>query len=637
MRKEGRDLLDVSSESSVERDEPDWDYAYDPSTTAKNHSSSTWSVWDDGSNSIVAPPSLQTPFASSKHDETFTRVGSRRDSLSRQSSVPLLAPPKTDAGRGSRRDSLSRQASLSSITQQKATTRKLTSLEILCANHQCALQQEPQQTYYQSIPIASEKRTPEPPKAPHRRVTKKAPSKTSERKRRDDNHIRRAMERNLVDSAMKKSPVSAITFKPQEEKEPPPACAMPSFFNTTAPPPPPPSPPPEVPTVVTTRNKRKVKREGTNTVTHPPRHTNNNDKERTSPTSVDDIVGELTDLQEQLDALRTTQPTISREALMDAAVKAQTEELVQLPKLDEQLVDGLPFQAADAQEEASENTAAHTFADFVNALHRHVPPVLEESFVDEGVRMRHFDSDEEATGPKSSIRITIAELESSPESSPPRNLKSKSEASAKDDSKERSLSSDRDAPESLQLPKQGPKLWSPPVPGFSKKKSKSRSSCSTSTTSDSFPQKNKSAGFSFRSALASMRKPKTVTVSKETIATSRTGQPGKSVRFSKKLVTSMHYRPKTLPHEQKDLYFSQEELDELERDREQRIYEEQFEVVAGPELDVAVTYPARRAGEKQQSSARDSFDGREPLAPELVDTSGSWSSSEAEGAHVFEI
>jgi hypothetical protein len=212
--------------------------------------------------------------------------------------------------------------------------------------------------------------------------------------------------------------------------------------------------------------------------------------------SVDDIVEELSDLQDQLDALRTTQLTIAREALMDAAAKSRMEELVDLPKLVEELLHGVPFHVFEAHQEASEGTFAREFADLVNELHRQGPPVLEESFVDEGVRMRNFDSDEEASRPKSCLTIPIAELEGFP----PRKPKLKPEATTKVNSKARSLSSDRDAPESLPPAKQGSSLRSP-LPGSPKKKSKPRSSHAASTTSASpTPRKNeKSNGFPIRS------------------------------------------------------------------------------------------------------------------------------------------
>lgn len=88
--------------------------------------------------------------------------------------------------------------------------------------------------------------------------------------------------------------------------------------------------------------------------------------------------------------------------------------------------------------------------------------------------------------------------------------------------------------------------------------------------------------------------------------------PPKSVRFAKNLVTHTIYRPKTLPQENEKLYFGKEELQQLERDRQGQIYEEQFEIIAQTGTKVAVTFPVRR--------------GDTP--PELTDISTSWSTED---------
>ena len=54
------------------------------------------------------------------------------------------------------------------------------------------------------------------------------------------------------------------------------------------------------------------------------------------------------------------------------------------------------------------------------------------------------------------------------------------------------------------------------------------------------------------------------------------------------------YRPKTLPQENEKLYFGKEELQQLERDRQEQLYEDQFEIIAQTGTEVAVTFPVRR-------------------------------------------
>lgn len=78
----------------------------------------------------------------------------------------------------------------------------------------------------------------------------------------------------------------------------------------------------------------------------------------------------------------------------------------------------------------------------------------------------------------------------------------------------------------------------------------------------------------------------------------------KSVRFADKLVTDVHYRPKTRPEDIEKLYFIEEELDELEWDR-QTVEGDVFELVAGDE-SVSVTYQNRRhLLRRKQPSAHD--------------------------------
>jgi len=567
------------SPESFDKDEPDWDYSYDPSGMQRDLSrnSSIESPWDGGFNSIVAPPSQQSSILSNSN---------------------------------------------------KISTTQLSRLEILCSNHDCGIQQEPDSLYYQAASKERPKKRPQPT-AKHR--GQRAPDipsvVVSERHKRDKNHIRKTMEQNLVHSAIKNSPLlppSEIVFERQEETSPPPGCSMPalsSYFAST-----------QFPSVVTYHGRGNVK-----------------DRNRTSPTSVHDIVTELTDLQDQLDALRMTKPSISREALVDAAVKARTEELVEFPELDEELMDGVPFQAYDPQREAPDSTKP-SFEEFVSALHKHEPPEMEESFVDEGVRMRIFH-EEESQSPDSSFSITIQEVPASPPRKPkakktksmfsrgtpepPRKedrkltstrkskkTKAKPSSSREEPTTPRKEEATRDEPEALKEQEARS-----PVPDFSK--TKLPMSRSSPTFAPESPTKNKrplSNSFSIRSAIASVRRPKTPTVIEEET------ERRKSVRFSKKLVSSLHYRPKTLPHEMDDLYFSKEELEELERDRDERIYEEQFEVVAGHDFkEVAVTYPVRRVELDLPRPVVVDPPTRplvvDPPAPELADISGSWSSS----------
>jgi hypothetical protein len=88
--------------------------------------------------------------------------------------------------------------------------------------------------------------------------------------------------------------------------------------------------------------------------------------------------------------------------------------------------------------------------------------------------------------------------------------------------------------------------------------------------------------------------------------------PRKSVRFAKELVTHIMRRPATLPEENVQLYFGKEELQELERDRMEQIYGEQFEIVHQEGKQVQVTFPGRP------------FE----FPPELTDISSSWDSQD---------
>jgi hypothetical protein len=72
------------------------------------------------------------------------------------------------------------------------------------------------------------------------------------------------------------------------------------------------------------------------------------------------------------------------------------------------------------------------------------------------------------------------------------------------------------------------------------------------------------------------------------------------------------HRPTTLPEENEQLYFTKKELQELEQDRSEQIYEEQFEVIHKKGNEVAVTFPVRRV----------------EFPPQLMDISSSWDSGD---------
>lgn len=441
-----------------------------------------------------------------------------------------------------------------------------------------------------------------------------------------------------------KSKPSGIILERQEEKSPPPACELPSLIgpyfaspsialpSTAAPSiaaststtassqrspktpsekgPPPPSatllqrkpPVPKVPVmdVPIPRSSR----------TDVPRMSStgsSSSEERNSPTSITDIVEELSDLQDQLDALRISKPSITKEAFVDAAFQAEHEELVDFPELiSEEMMDGTRFQAFESGRDVPDSgvTRASTFSAFVDALHKNEPPVMEEAFIDQGVRIRRFDEEGDMpVTPDSSFSISVQEVS-------PRKEKKKNKTAEAED---------RDSPEPFQ---------SEPVKKKQVSKKQSRSKFKSSAPSSQLNESPRRKLMNLRGALASVR-------GRGTGSSSSQDTPVKAVRFSKNLITSMHYRPKTLPHEMDLLYFSSAELEELERDREERIYEEQFEVVAGPSgQEVSVTYPVRRKEKPVESEFRPTRlpqveKNVAPPVPGLLDISdiSSWSSS----------
>lgn len=581
----------------MDKDGPDWDYAYAP------------------------PTSIARDRSAVERDRSSISGGTPWDYTYNNGSI--VAPP-------------SEQQSQS--TTKPTSTRQMSRLEMLCANHECSIAQEPESLYYRTISTGRAKRRPvsqqqkqqqqknlPPHRGRARESSTAAASTISRRRSHERNRIKLTIEQNLVESAelrkqqdsthlSNRSPISGITFERQKEKAPPPRCQLPSLGPYFA----------QVPSTVvvttplsttstssssTIDRKTTTERKTTTDrrVTTPPisndttaaAHRSTRSEERISPTSVNDIFAELTDLQDQLDALRMTKVGISKTALVDAAAKSQQEELVELPKLDEELVDGVPFQAFESQRDVPDspgnNKSAQTFSDLITKLNQHQPPVVEEAFVDPGVRVRKFDSEEQQDTRESSFSITMP---------PPRphSRRNKTRVKIKSSTREApsaSSSSEREGPEAP--PKQVPSPRSHSVHNLLGKKKKLAKSRSSSTSSQTPPSPRskllKADSFSLRKAIASVRGksvPSSVLVTEATRASEEEVPTVKSVRFSKKLISSLHYRPKTLPHEVADLYFTPEELEQLERDREERLYEEQFEVVAGKGFgEVAVTYPGK--------------------------------------------
>jgi hypothetical protein len=407
------------------------------------------------------------------------------------------------------------------------------------------------------------------------------------------------------------------------------------------------------------------------------------DDEQSSPTSVNDIVEELSDLQEHLGILRLTQPNMTtRDVLrLDASIKMMNDADSDLleeypPDRDEELMGGLPFQAFESKRDSPEDVKASAFATLMDVLAQQEPPgFMEDAFVDEGVRIRRFGSDGDGPGsPDSSFSIVVEEdwtpthhspatkgclrkinsnksksktamsmardamdglprrtkvdisksattaCREGPEASPPLVQESQAAAALKPSKKQQQLQTSRYSPD----------LVSGEIPPRAKsRREQSRPLPTTVQVADSTRK-----SFSIRGALGSLRRSKSAspTASEEEVL------PGtKSVRFSKNLVSSVQYRPKTLPEEMEALYFSKEELDELERDRDERIYEEQFEVVTGRDpKDIAVSYPIRRIERPPPPEPK----VEEPpviLPPGLLDISGSWSSTSEENQDSFEI
>jgi hypothetical protein len=402
------------------------------------------------------------------------------------------------------------------------------------------------------------------------------------------------------------------------------------------------------------------------------------DNDQSPSTSVDDVLDELSELQVQLDSLRLTQ-SVTRDVLLDATKLADTaSELLEFPpEENEQMIDGLPFQAFESKRDAPVEAKATAFSKLIDVLAQHECRALEEVFVDKGVRVRQFGSEGDGPGTlDSSFSIVIHDDDEEEEDDDPspkllkpqtkgfcrksRMKMSKSDpletsSLQKEKSKSLKLSSTRDAAadatskptvvdkfQPLTSSREGPEpprpllkseSWSP-TPLYPKSRRETRSSSATIQISDP-PRKY----FSIRGALDSfVRRSKATSSSSSSSSSTQVSRSTKSVRFAKKLVTSVHYRPMTLPEEIDLLYFSTEELEELERDRDERIYEEQFEIVTGRDYkDVAVTYPVRRI---ELPTRPNPPAVKEPSIspPGLLDISDSWSSnSEKEQPEVYEV
>jgi hypothetical protein len=397
------------------------------------------------------------------------------------------------------------------------------------------------------------------------------------------------------------------------------------------------------------------------------------DDEQSPSTSVDDVLDELSELQVQLDSLRLTQ-SVTRDVLLDASKRADTDsELLEFPpEENEEMMGGLPFQAFESKRDAPNEARATAFSKLVDVLAQHESPSLEEAFVDKGVRVRQFGS--EGDGPDSSFSIVIhddVDDEEDDDSSPTllkpqtkgsrrksRRKMSKSDPTEtsslqKQKSKSMKLSLTRDVAadatshpaevdnfQPLTSPREGPEPLPPlqlesepcsPTPPYPKSRREMGSPSATIQVAEP-PRKY----FSIRGALDSFARR-----SKATSPSTQVSPGTKSVRFSKNLVASVHYRPMTLPEEMDLLYFSQEELEELERDRDERIYEEQFEVVTGRDhKDVAVTYPVRTIERPTRlDTVVEEPPGAPPVSPPgLLEISSSWSSSsEKEQPEGYEV
>jgi hypothetical protein len=460
-----------------------------------------------------------------------------------------------------------------------------------------------------------------------------------------------------IDTNVSTAPLPVIAFRREDERRPTPGCtALPSsigtYFSSK-----------QVASVIKAIQQ---------------------DDDQSPSTSVDDVLDELSELQVQLDTLRLTH-SVTRDVLLDASKRADTDsELLEFPpEENEEMMGGLPFQAFESKRDAPNEARATAFSKLVDVLAQHESPSLEEAFVDKGVRVRQFGSEGDGPGtPDSSFSIVIHDDvddeydDGEGDDSSPTLLKPQTKGSRrksrikmsksypteisslqKQKSKSLTLSLTRDVAadatsqpaevdkfQPLMSPREGPEPLPPllesepwsPTPPYPKSRREMRSSSASIQVAEP-PRKYFS---SIRGALDSF-----VRRSKATPHSTQVSPGTKSVRFSKKLVASVHYRPMTLPEEMDLLYFSKEELEELERDRDERIYEEQFEVVTGRDhKDVAVTYPVRRIERPTRldpvvEEPTISPPVSPPVSPPgLLDISSSWSSSsEKEQPEGYEV
>lgn len=261
----------------------------------------------------------------------------------------------------------------------------------LCASRDCAIKQEPESLYYQIIAMDRPLKRPD---SFGRTQAKREALKTrlEQQTQRDTKHIRRAMKQNLVHSATKpKQPQEVkensssgipISFVREVEKRVPPRER--ETIKTDIPTEP-------APVISFQREEQQRPTLGCTPAVSSSLETNffhqqvasvvkatQRDDQQSSPTLVDDVLEELSELQTRLDSLRRPNRA-SRDALLDA-----DSELFEFPPDDEteELMEGL------SRDEAK----ATNFSKLVGVLAQQGPPALAEAVVDEGVRMRQFGS-----------------------------------------------------------------------------------------------------------------------------------------------------------------------------------------------------------------------------------------------------
>ena len=147
-RRHGRYDDDSLEEVLMATQEPDWDYSYTSPTSMERDPSTIEPAWED--NSIVAS----------------------------QEQPPARTPPRI--------------------------TGPLSHMQSFCASRDCAIKQEPESLYYQTIAMDRPMKRPDP-SSPRQTPAQRQELKTrmEQQTRKDTNHVRRAMKQNLVHSATK--------------------------------------------------------------------------------------------------------------------------------------------------------------------------------------------------------------------------------------------------------------------------------------------------------------------------------------------------------------------------------------------------------------------------------------------------